>query len=128
MPALDALTARTDVIADAASATEYRGGEMRIMRKRLQRHTARLVTAIDACSTLYAPERMHAVRIAGLPLMLYEGPQNQVLSILIWNMWDEGYVPAVAAIGTLLMLALLLLTLAVRYIGFRRQVVQAPNL
>jgi iron(III) transport system permease protein len=71
---------------------------------------------------------LHAVRIAGLPLMLYEGPQNQVLSILIWNMWDEGYVPAVAAIGTLLMLALLLLTLAVRYIGFRRQVVQAPNL
>ncbi len=70
---------------------------------------------------------LHAVRIAGLPLMLYEGPQNQVLSILIWNMWDEGYVPAVAAIGTLLMLALLLLTLAVRYIGFRRQIVQAPN-
>ena len=71
---------------------------------------------------------LHAVRIAGLPLILYEGPQNQVLSILIWNMWDEGYVPAVAAIGTLLMLALLLLTLAVRYIGFRRQLVQLPNL
>ena len=69
---------------------------------------------------------LHAVRVAGLPLMLYEGPQNQVLSILIWNMWDEGYVPAVAAIGTLLMLALLLLTVAVRYIGFRRQAVPAP--
>jgi iron(III) transport system permease protein len=71
---------------------------------------------------------LHAVRIAGLPLILYEGPQNQVLSILIWNMWDQGYVPAVAAIGTLLMLTLLLLTLAVRYIGFRRQFAQAPNL
>jgi iron(III) transport system permease protein len=70
---------------------------------------------------------LHAVRIAGLPLMLYEGPQNQVLSILIWNMWDEGYVPAVAAIGTLLMLTLLLLTLVVRYVGFRQQLVQAPN-
>ena len=69
---------------------------------------------------------LHAVRIAGLPLILYEGPQNQVLSILIWNMWDEGYVPAVAAIGTLLMLSLLLLTVAVRYIGFRRQLVQSP--
>lgn len=69
---------------------------------------------------------LHAVRIAGMPLMLYEGPQNQVLAILIWNMWDEGYVPAVAAIGTLLMLTLLLLTLAVRYIGFRRQIVQSP--
>jgi iron(III) transport system permease protein len=71
---------------------------------------------------------LHAVRIAGMPLILYEGPQNQVLSILIWNMWDEGYVPAVAAIGTLLMLILLLLTLGVRYIGFRRQPVQAPTL
>jgi iron(III) transport system permease protein len=64
---------------------------------------------------------LHAVRIAGMPLMLYEGPNNQVLAILIWNMWDEGYVPAVAAIGTLLMIVLLLLTLAVRFIGFRRQ-------
>jgi iron(III) transport system permease protein len=69
---------------------------------------------------------LHAVRIAGLPLILYEGQQNQVLAILIWNMWDEGYVPAVAAIGTLLMLTLLLLTLAVRYIGFQRHLVQAP--
>jgi iron(III) transport system permease protein len=70
---------------------------------------------------------LHAVRIAGLPLILYEGPQNQVLSILIWNMWDEGYVPAVAAIGTLMMLSLLLLTLAVRYIGFRRNFMQSPS-
>ena len=71
---------------------------------------------------------LHAVRIAGMPLILYEGQENQVLSILIWNMWDEGYVPAVAAIGTLLMLTLLVLTLAVRYIGFRRQLVQSPAL
>jgi iron(III) transport system permease protein len=69
---------------------------------------------------------LHAVRIAGLPLILYEGQQNQVLSILIWNMWDEGYVPAVAAIGTLLMSTLLLLTLLVRYVGFRRQWIQPP--
>lgn len=67
---------------------------------------------------------LHAVRIAGLPLILYEGPKNQVLAILIWNMWDEGYVGGVAAIGTLLMIALLLLTLAVRYGGFRRRSVQ----
>ena len=66
---------------------------------------------------------LHAVRIAGMPLMLYEGPKNQVLAILIWNMWDEGYVPAVAAIGTLLTLALLLLTMAVRFVAFRRHVV-----
>ncbi len=62
---------------------------------------------------------LHAVRIAGMPLMLYEGSKNQVLAILIWNMWDEGYVPAVAAIGTLLMASLLFLTLLVRTVGFR---------
>jgi iron(III) transport system permease protein len=67
---------------------------------------------------------LHAVRIAGMPLMLYEGPRNQVLAILIWNMWDEGYVPAVAAIGSLLMIVLLLLALLVRVLGFRRHAVQ----
>ncbi|MGH7774091.1 MAG: ABC transporter permease [Candidatus Binatia bacterium] len=67
---------------------------------------------------------LHAVRIAGMPLILYEGPKNQVLAILIWNMWDEGYVGAVAAIGTLLMITLLLLTVVVRLIGFRRHAVQ----
>lgn len=70
---------------------------------------------------------LHAVRIAGMPLMLYEGPQNQVLAILIWNMWDEGYVPAVAAIGTLLMVSLLLLTFLVRYIGFGKQYGQSAK-
>jgi iron(III) transport system permease protein len=67
---------------------------------------------------------LHAVRIAGMPLILAEGPRNQVLAILIWNMWDEGYVPAVAAIGTLLMITLLLLTVLVRIIGFRRHTMQ----
>jgi iron(III) transport system permease protein len=67
---------------------------------------------------------LHAVRIAGMPLILAEGPGNQVLAILIWNMWDEGYVPAVAAIGTLLMITLLLLTVLVRVIGFRRHAMQ----
>jgi iron(III) transport system permease protein len=70
---------------------------------------------------------LHAVRIAGMPLILYEGPENQVLAILIWNMWDEGYVPAVAAIGTLLMIVLLLLTVAVRLLGFRRQATQVVS-
>ena len=67
---------------------------------------------------------LHAVRVAGMPLILYEGPNNQVLSILIWNMWDDGYVPAVAAIGTLLMAALVLLTVVIRLLSFRRQTVQ----
>jgi hypothetical protein len=39
-------------------------------------------------------------------------------------MWDDGYVPAVAAIGTLLMIALVLLTVVIRLLSFRRQAVQ----
>jgi iron(III) transport system permease protein len=64
---------------------------------------------------------LHAVRVAGMPLILYEGPKNQVLAVLIWNMWDEGYIGAVAAAGTILILVLLSLTLAIRLVGFRQQ-------
>ena len=63
---------------------------------------------------------LHAVRIAGMPLILYQGSENQVLSILIWNMWDEGYVGAVGAIGSMLMLALLVLAVISRRVGFRK--------
>ena len=59
-------------------------------------------------------------RIAGKPLILYEGQENQVLAILIWNMWDEGYIEAVAAIGTLLMGSLLIITVGLRMMGFGR--------
>jgi ABC-type Fe3+ transport system permease subunit len=63
---------------------------------------------------------LHAIRIAGTPLLLYEGAENQVLAVMIWNMWDEGYVTTVGAIGTMLMIFLLLLTLALRLFGFGR--------
>ncbi|MEE8308546.1 MAG: iron ABC transporter permease [Gammaproteobacteria bacterium] len=63
---------------------------------------------------------LHAVRTAGKPLILYEGADNQVLAILIWNMWDEGYVETVGAIGALLIAGLLVITIAVRYLGFGR--------
>ncbi len=63
---------------------------------------------------------LHAVRIAGTPLMLYEGSKNQVLAILIWNMWDWGQIGGVAAIGTLLIASLCLLTAVVRLVGFHR--------
>jgi iron(III) transport system permease protein len=63
---------------------------------------------------------LHAVHIAGTPLLLYEGAQNQVLAVLIWNMWDWGRIGEVAAIGILLILALLILTLVVRFAGFRK--------
>jgi iron(III) transport system permease protein len=63
---------------------------------------------------------LHAVRVAGKPLVLYEGAENQVLAILIWNMWDEGNIEGVGAIGTLLIAGLLIITLGLRLMGFGR--------
>jgi iron(III) transport system permease protein len=63
---------------------------------------------------------LHAVRIAGTPLMLYEGEENEVLAIRIWNMWDEGKVQQVGAIGTLLLIVLLTITVLIRLASFGR--------
>ncbi len=63
---------------------------------------------------------LHVVRAAGKPLILTDGAENEVLAVVIWNMWDEGYTEAVGAIGTMLMLALLVMTLGVRMMGFGR--------
>lgn len=59
-----------------------------------------------------------SVRVAGMPLVLYEGPSNEVLAVLIWYMWEDGNIEAVGAVGTILMVVLLLLTLGVRRLGF----------
>ncbi|HEY4133670.1 MAG TPA: iron ABC transporter permease [Alphaproteobacteria bacterium] len=65
---------------------------------------------------------LHVVRAAGLPLMLAEGQDNTVLAAAIWNMWDDGLIGPVGAIGTMMMLVLLVLTLALRVFGFGRGV------
>lgn len=65
-----------------------------------------------------------SVRLAGLPLLLFDGPSNEVLAVLIWYMWDEGNVEAVAAIGVMLMTSLFLLTLGLRVVGFGRNIAQ----
>ena len=51
---------------------------------------------------------LHAVRQAGMPLMLYQGEENKVLSIMIWNLWSDGKIQQVGAIGALLIVLLLL--------------------
>lgn len=63
---------------------------------------------------------LHAVRAAGLPLMLADGPSNEVLAVVIWQMWDQGYVEAVGAIGTMLMIFLFGVTIGMRFLGFGR--------
>jgi len=65
---------------------------------------------------------LHAVRIAGMPLLLYDGQNNEVLAILIWNMWDEGNVQGAAAIGVLMILVLLAITVGLRVVGLGRAV------
>lgn len=66
-----------------------------------------------------------SVRLAGLPLLLFDGPSNEVLAVLIWYLWDEGNVEAVAAVGVMLMTVLFFLTLGLRLIGFGRDMTQA---
>jgi iron(III) transport system permease protein len=63
---------------------------------------------------------LHVVRSAGKPLILTSGGENEVLAVVIWNMWDQGYMESVGAVGTLLMLALLVVTLVIRRFGFGR--------
>ena len=63
---------------------------------------------------------LHVVRVAGMPLMLSDGSSNEVLSVVIWNMWDQGSVEQASAIGTLMMLTLLALVLGLRLIRFGR--------
>lgn len=61
-----------------------------------------------------------SVRIASVPLVLSEGPKNQVLAVLIWQFWDEGDIEVVGAMGTLMMLAIFALVLVLRLFGFGR--------
>ena len=65
-----------------------------------------------------------SVRLAGLPLILFDGPSNEVLAVLIWYLWDEGNIESVAAIGVMLMTVLFLMTLALRMVGFGRDMTQ----
>jgi len=60
-----------------------------------------------------------SVRLTGLPLMLYEGAENQVLSVFIWMMWDDGQMGAVSGVGVLTILFLFLVALGMRRLGFR---------
>jgi ABC-type sugar transport system permease subunit len=65
---------------------------------------------------------LHAIRIAGLPLIPYEGMDNQVLAILVWHQWNEGYLESVTAIGALFILFLFVVTLLMQLRGFGRSV------
>ncbi|MFT5115324.1 MAG: iron(III) transport system permease protein [Parasphingorhabdus sp.] len=57
---------------------------------------------------------MVSFRLAGLPLVLFGGSENEMLSVLIWYLWDEGEIEAVAALGVIIILVLGGLSLLLR--------------
>jgi iron(III) transport system permease protein len=63
---------------------------------------------------------LHVIRSAGKRLILTSGADSEVIAVTIWNMWDQGYIESVGAIGTLLLLTLLTVTLLRRRFGFGR--------
>ncbi|HEY4134795.1 MAG TPA: iron ABC transporter permease [Alphaproteobacteria bacterium] len=63
---------------------------------------------------------LQSVRSASVPLLLTEGSENEVLSVLVWRLWNQGDIGVVGAIGTVLILTMLLVTFGLRYFGFRR--------
>jgi iron(III) transport system permease protein len=63
---------------------------------------------------------LQAVRQAGTPLILYEGAENQVLSVFVWEMWDHGNSGAVAATGVMMIAVLLIATLGFRALSLGR--------
>ena len=65
-----------------------------------------------------------SVRIAGMPLLLAQGPENQLLAVMIWNMWDEGLIEEVGVIATLLIVAIFLMVIGLRLAGFGRSIIQ----
>jgi iron(III) transport system permease protein len=65
----------------------------------------------------------HVIRSAGKPLILTSGSENEVLAVMIWNMWDQGSIEMVGAVGVILMIALSLSSLLMRkltIVGDRR--------
>ena len=59
-----------------------------------------------------------------MPLLLAQGPENQLLAVMIWNMWDEGLIEEVGVIATLLIVAIFLMVIGLRLAGFGRSIIQ----
>src|SRR5258705_12811973 len=61
---------------------------------------------------------LHAARITGVPILLYEGTKSQVVAVLMWTKWQQGQLTEVAALGTTLTAFLLIVSVCVRLAGF----------
>jgi iron(III) transport system permease protein len=63
---------------------------------------------------------LQSVRQVGYPLLLTEGSNNEVLSVFVWRLWNEGQMGAAGAIGSIMIVGLLFFTWGLRSLGFRR--------
>jgi iron(III) transport system permease protein len=56
---------------------------------------------------------VHALRGFSIPLML-SSKNNEVFAVMLWDYWDRGLVSTASALGVLLILVLIPLTLIMR--------------
>jgi iron(III) transport system permease protein len=75
---------------------------------------------LPACVGVWIWTALHAARMASQPLLLTEGHSNEVLAVMVWNLWGEGQSVVVGAIGTLMVLFLMGLTLVMRWLSSAR--------
>jgi iron(III) transport system permease protein len=61
---------------------------------------------------------MQSVRELSMALMLYT-PSSRIISVMIWDVWENGHVPEVAALGVLLTAFIAALLLAGRLVAMR---------
>jgi len=52
--------------------------------------------------------------------LLTEGQSNEVLAVMVWNLWGEGQSVVVGAIGTLMVLTLMGLTIIMRWLSIAK--------
>jgi iron(III) transport system permease protein len=69
---------------------------------------------------------LQSIRQVGYPLLLTEGSNNEVLSVFVWRLWNEGQIGTAGAVGSIMIAGLLLITSALRVIGFRRAADSGP--
>jgi iron(III) transport system permease protein len=56
---------------------------------------------------------VHVLRGFSIPLML-SSKNNEVFAVMLWDYWDRGLVSTASALGVLLILVLIPLTLVMR--------------
>ena len=59
-----------------------------------------------------------SIRELSSSILLYS-PGSEVVSILIWELWENGQYVELSALGVLLILALFVLVLAAQWVGRR---------